>query len=441
MRKIVVAVLAVAAFAALGLTQAAIYRDSPIAGKWFLWLVVAHGVLAAALLLAAAAAAWKLVARRRRRVFGSSLSLNLAGWFALMAAAPALLLYGVAAQGIFRGIESWFDAPLGEHFEKGIDLSRRLLGREINRLDSIARNIAAAPSSIDSPFWLDDLRLAHQLESIVVYDSHGIALAASPGGGGAPSLRPQQLAAAALGREYRGADKDESGARRVVVVLPWGRAGGGNIVRVESILPRVVAEGLDALETGDREYRKLLALRRGLNLSFLIALTLAFATVLAAGFWAALIIGARLTRPLAKIALATQAVTGGDFSRRLSEKRIRRVGVAGRIVQPHDRAAGRGARDRIATSARFGRGQRALGSVAFALDDRGFGFRSRRPPNPRQRQRGADFGIRDRRQIPPQWPAGDPNQHDEDDPATAVAAALRKARRANRAWRRKAKRC
>ena len=167
MRKIVVAALAVAAFAALGLTQAAIYRDSPIAGKWFLWLVVAHGVLAAALLLAAAAAAWKLVARRRRRVFGSSLSLNLAGWFALMAAAPALLLYGVAAQGIFRGIESWFDAPLGEHFEKGIDLSRRLLGREINRLDSIARNIAAAPSSIDSPFWLDDLRLAHQLESIV----------------------------------------------------------------------------------------------------------------------------------------------------------------------------------------------------------------------------------------------------------------------------------
>ena len=188
MRKIVVAALAVAAFAALGLTQAAIYRDSPIAGKWFLWLVVAHGVLAAALLLAAAAAAWKLAARRRRRVFGSSLSLNLAGWFALMAAAPALLLYGVAAQGIFRGIESWFDAPLGEHFEKGIDLSRRLLGREINRLDSIARNIAAAPSSIDSPFWLDDLRLAHQLESIVVYDSHGIALAASPGGGAARRL-------------------------------------------------------------------------------------------------------------------------------------------------------------------------------------------------------------------------------------------------------------
>ena len=425
MRKIVVAALAVAAFAALGLTQAAIYRDSPIAGRWFLWLVVAHGVLAAALLLAAAAAAWKLAARRRRRVFGSSLSLNLAGWFALMAAAPALLLYGVAAQGIFRGIESWFDAPLGEHFEKGIDLSRRLLGREINRLDSIARNIAAAPSSIDSPFWLDDLRLAHQLESIVVYDSHGIALAASPGGGGAPSLRPQQLAAAALGREYRGADKDESGARRVVVVLPWGRAGGGNIVRVESILPRVVAEGLDALETGDREYRKLLALRRGLNLSFLIALTLAFATVLAAGFWAALIIGARLTRPLAKIALATQAVTGGDFSRRLSEKgydelaslagsfnrMTARLGVARATESQHRR-------DLAAANARLEVLLSRLTTGVLVFDRDG---RLTRANDSAARILG--FETEDK--IPPQWPDGDPNQHDEDDPATAVAAALR----------------
>ena len=250
----------------------------------FCGLSSAHGVLAAALLLAAAAAAWKLAARRRRRVFGSSLSLNLAGWFALMAAAPALLLYGVAAQGIFAASNR--------------GSTRR--SASISKKESIsaaacsgAKSIASIRSRAISPprpaasillFGSTICASRHQLESIVVYDSHGIALAASPGGGGAPSLRPPQLAAAGFGARIPRRGQGRIGrapGRRCFAVGARGRRQhrARGIDLAASRRRRVGRAG-----NGDREYRKLLALRRGLNLSFLIALTLAFATVLAAGF-------------------------------------------------------------------------------------------------------------------------------------------------------------
>ena len=322
MRGILTAILLALTAVALAATHAATYQSPQFLQEYFLPIAAVNAVLLAALLAATVASVGGLIRKLRRGVFGGRLSLRLGLLFTMMAALPALLIYALSVNAIFRSIESWFDAPLGGAFDKGLELGQSLLGRSVNHLEDVAHAIGGELSAREiSQFRMDDLRILHQLEEIAIFNQQGRLLAYA--GEGVDSLSIRAPSAAGLAALRQGeAHRDfigEGGGTRIEIMVPVQLLTFGDnlrAVRVAGRLPQSIAEGIDGLRAGRRDYAELSILRRGLRLSFLLTLSFtALATVLAAANLA-LWLGERFSRPLARLAAATEAVARGDFSRR-----------------------------------------------------------------------------------------------------------------------------
>lgn len=307
-----------AAIAATVATHLAIYRQTDEFQEWFPLLLAIDGLLILLLLATAAIMAGRLFLQWRRGVRGARLSLRLTALLSTMSILPALLLYGVSVGAVFRGIESWFDLPLGESFERGIAFGQDVIGREFDRLEYVARDIArgAAQQRGGLTFYLDDARLLYSLQKVAAYNGAGQLVAAS----GDPASR---LAPPALIR--RDLDKTPyihlqgDGLDRLLAVgvpIPLGRGTGGALL-VTRALPGPIAEGLAQIDLGRKRYEKLKFLRAGLRQSFILTMTLSLSIILLAIGWLSLRLGSKLTRPLVQLSAAAEAVGGGDFRPRL----------------------------------------------------------------------------------------------------------------------------
>ncbi|MGI9298238.1 MAG: ATP-binding protein [Gammaproteobacteria bacterium] len=303
--------LLAAPLAVLAATQFVTLQRS-VAGEWLYPLLIVNAVLIVLMLVLVVAAAARFWRRWRRGGGGSRLASRLAGLFLAIAFLPAGALYLVSAHGVFRGIESWFETPLGDAFEKGEEFGKHVLGLEFARLGRDARNLARALDGGQSLFWRDDLQLLYRVDDIVIYDSDGVAF---PGFPGAVPLSAPALKDLRRGRTYLRVAPGAPRRLEVTMRLPHRR--GGYALKVSRALPEDIDEGVAEVERGRREYQNLLILRRGLLYSFMATLTLAFVIVLAVSLWASMRLGASLFRPLTRMARAATAVGRGDFSRRL----------------------------------------------------------------------------------------------------------------------------
>ena len=306
--------LVVAVLAALLLTQAATYQDSDFLENWLLPLLAADAVIILVAVAALAVAGRKMWVGWKRGAVGSRLALRLAGMFLAMALAPALTLYVVSVNSIFRGIESWFETPLGRSFERGLDFGRDVLGGEYSRLENLARDFSADTRLRRGafPFWVDDIRLLHNLEDIGIYDDEGAPLAGTAAegleSGIMEELREQRL--------HRGLS-GEGAEKTIAVAMRLPQGGDAYALMLSRRLPETLAAGLAEIELGKRNYDRLLTLRNGLRVSFLVALTLAVMMTLVAAGWLSLILGQRWSRPLSRLAAAAAAVGRGDLTARL----------------------------------------------------------------------------------------------------------------------------
>lgn len=303
------------ALGALLLTQAATFQDAAFLRDWLLPLLAADAVIVLVAAGALVAAARRLWGGWKRGAAGARLSLRLAGMFLAMALVPTLTLYAVSVNGIFRGVESWFETPLGRSFERGLDFGRDVLGGEYARLENLARDFSGDSRLRRGafPFWVDDIRLIHNLEEIAIFDRDGQMLA---GVAAAGQLNAGVLEELRERRQYRGLAGD--GAEKSVVFaarLPQG--GDSYALLLTRRLPENLAAGLAEIERGKRDYDRLLALRDGLRASFLASLTLAVMMTLVAAGWLSLILGRRWSRPLSRLAAAAAAVGRGDLTARL----------------------------------------------------------------------------------------------------------------------------
>ena len=275
-----------------------------------LWANIVLIVVMSALIVVAAIRFWR---RWRKGDGGSRLAARLAGWFLAVAFLPAGALYLVSAHGVFRGIESWFETPLGDAFNKGEEFGKHVLGLEFNRLVRDARNLANALNGAQPLFWRDDLQLLYQLDDIVIYDKNGTP---APGyaGAGDPLSQPA-LNDLRRGNTYLRVADGKPRLLEVVLRLPHRRS--GYALKASRTLPEDIDEGIAEVERGRREYQNLLILRRGLLFSFMTTLTLAFVIALALSLRTSIYLGAKFFRPLTRMARAATTVGRGDFSRRL----------------------------------------------------------------------------------------------------------------------------
>ena len=285
------------------------------------------GLNAALAALLAVLVAWQirtLWRKYRDRAFGSRLTVRLLLLLALMAVVPGALVYTVSVQFLSKSIESWFNVKVDAALEGGINLGQSAIDQMLGELQAKARAIAAELA--DRPanqqvLLLGRLRSQSGVQEAVIVNGSGGVLASSSEDVSrlVPELpTPQELRQARTSRGFGSVDAAAGkplALRVVVPVASLALADEARFVQLRQSVPEQFGRSAEAVETAYRDYRELALSRQGLNRIYIVTLTLALSMALLVAIALAVVLANQLSEPLANLALATQAVARGDFSR------------------------------------------------------------------------------------------------------------------------------
>jgi nitrogen fixation/metabolism regulation signal transduction histidine kinase len=285
------------------------------------------GLNAALAALLAALLAWQIRAlwrRYRANAFGSRLTVRLLLLLALMAIVPGALVYTVSVQFLTKSIESWFDVKVDAALEGGINLGQSVLDQILVELQAkgrvIAEEIADRPSAQQIAL-LNRLRdqLAVQEAVLLTPGGRVVGSASDAAINLVPELpTPQILQQARAARGYAAVEATAGRplSLRVVLFMPGLMPGEEpRFLQLRQSVSEQFARSAEAVEAAYRDYRELALSRQGLKRIYIVTLTLALSMALLVAIALAVILANRLSKPLASLAEATQAVARGDFTR------------------------------------------------------------------------------------------------------------------------------
>jgi nitrogen fixation/metabolism regulation signal transduction histidine kinase len=292
-----------------------------------------NAVVALALFAWVVGLSWQLAKAYWTRQFGARLSGRFALAFAAVGVLPGLLLYLLSVQFLSRSIESWFNTRVESALEAGLALGRAALDAQLQDLITRGRSMSLELSDVsDTRLGIELTRLSEQagISEAMLFTANGRMVAVASNGLGqlAPELPPATLVRQARSQgAYAGIDAMESAGReelwlRVIVpMLP--RLGAtslgqtsGEQVFLQLLLPVAdqIASNARIVQAGYNDYQQLSLSREGLRNLYGLTLTLALLLAVFAAVASAFYLSRKLTRPLLKLALATQKVGEGDFT-------------------------------------------------------------------------------------------------------------------------------
>jgi len=302
-------------------------HNSELFGRLHPWLLLLTSVCLIGLLGLIVWNLARLLDQRRRDVPGSRLTLRLVAMFVVLAVVPVSVVYVFSMQFLNRGIESWFDSRTEQQaMEDALNLSQAALDvrtRELlGRMERAAQGLGFVPESA-AAISLDEERARMGARELTLMTSNGriIATSASEPVARLP-IRPEEdiLLQLRQGRPYAGLDPgDDVGLQVRILVLAGAIDGMVDLRILQGVFP--VSARVDALaesvQTHYARYQELGYLRRPLQDSFVLTLSLVLLTSLLFAVWSAFFAARRMVAPIRDLADGTRAVAAGDYGRQL----------------------------------------------------------------------------------------------------------------------------
>lgn len=303
-------------------------------------LLLFNGLLALSLFIWVVILSLRLYRQVKHKKFGARLTSRFAFFFALVAVIPGVIIYLLSVQFMSRSVESWFNVKVDSALESGLQLGQASLDTMTADLLNRARILAIHLGNevdTDLPAALNRLREDNPISDALVLTSSGnraLAFSSSSFGSLLPQMPPASVInQLRLARQY--ASTEEVGepdqpnkAFQIRVIVPIF----SSTARIEPSLsplssgssdpywlqltrwiPDTVANNLNEVQNGYRDYEELALSRSGIRQLFGITLTMALLLTVFASLGIALAIARRLVEPLLTLAEGTQAVAAGDY--------------------------------------------------------------------------------------------------------------------------------
>ncbi|MBY0557740.1 MAG: HAMP domain-containing protein [Burkholderiaceae bacterium] len=315
--------------------------------RYYNWLLGLNAAVAGALLLLVAISLFRLYVRFRSGAFGSRLMTRLVLLFAGIGVLPGLVIFLVSVQFVSHSIDSWFNVPVEEALQSGINLGRAGLDTALNELQSTARR--TADQLAEQPFGTERATLAYLvkqqrgMQNAIIVDTEGgliISARASRGGNLSADLPSSEMMAKAKsdglygapegGNELHsnlvsapGAARDVVHQLRLRVVLPIPERPQENGVHLAprylqliQLAPEQLAADGETIRSAYSDYKERFVARVGLRKMYIVTLTLTLLLAVFGAIASAFLIASDLAQPLLLLAEGTRAVAEGDLSPR-----------------------------------------------------------------------------------------------------------------------------
>ncbi len=302
-------------------------QNSEVFGELHPWLLIINSICLVGLLGLIIWNLARLILQYRQRQAGSRLTVRLVSMFVVLAVVPVSVVYIFSVQFLGRGIESWFDARL-EHqaMEDALNLSQASFDTRMREL--LQRTERAAPEFAGVTETGATLELSRQREylgaaELTLMSNTGRIIATSAR---EPSAilphRPEQdiLVQLRQGRSYVGLDPIGEGGLHIRVLVPTPSEQGVPDQRILQAL-FLVSPRMDTLaesvQVAYSRYQEQGYLRRPLQDSFILTLSLVLLISLLFAVWSAFYAARRLVAPIRYLAEGTEAVAAGEYGKQL----------------------------------------------------------------------------------------------------------------------------
>jgi len=314
--------------------------------RYYGWLLGLNAAVAVALLLLVVVSLFRLYARFKAGKFGSRLMTRLVLLFAAIGVLPGLVIFLVSVQFVSHSIESWFNVPVEEALEAGINLSRAGLDRAVGELTVTANR--TVQELADSPFGTERATLAAVVKgqpgmlNAIIVDAEGglvVSARASRSGNLSADLPSRDMMAKVKKDEVYGAPEGGNELHsdlvnapmpaeavnqlrlRVLVAIPDHIQPNGThlaprYLQLLQLAPTQLAADGESIRRAYADYKERYDARVGLRKMYLVTLTLTLLLAVFGAIASAFLIASDLAQPLLLLAEGTRAVAEGDLSPR-----------------------------------------------------------------------------------------------------------------------------
>ncbi len=324
-------------------------NDSKDFGKLFSYLLITNSLGLLGLVYLIGRNIKHLLSQLRERRPGARLTLRMVTTFILLAIIPLIIVYWFSTDFIRRGIDNWFDVRIEKALTDSLDLSKEAIGLRMRELlkttEKIAEDITESTQSninmnaLDlsnlrgvipttvinnfdfDPSKLDSMRIRNGAEELAILNKKGRVIATSstqidivpniPGESILLQLRQ--------GRNYIGLEpiRDSGLFIRALVTIPNNLNNKTRMLQALYPIATHINELAENVQGAYADYQELAYLRKPLQLSFTMTLTLVLLFSIFSAVLAAFHSARKLIAPIQDLAEGTRRIAAGDYGKQL----------------------------------------------------------------------------------------------------------------------------
>jgi two-component system, NtrC family, nitrogen regulation sensor histidine kinase NtrY len=303
----------------------------------------------------------KLLYDRKRKVMGAKLRTRLVIAFIALTLLPSTVLFFFSINFITNSLEFWFNVPIEQALENSIRVGRSLYNRaESNSSFFLERaayqiktkKLLAEKKRKSLNNYIQVVQRAFNLDAIEIYDVNTKRITYAI----APELEEIQfnpISADNLRKEMM-----PNGVRSITETVANGEfvrtigtipfkssiAKADALIVVSVSIPPAIAENLQSISRGIEEYQQIKLLKKPIQVSYYITLSIVALLVLFCAIWFGFYLAKTITIPIMELAEGTRKVAEGDLSFSISMAADDEIGslVDSFNKMTHDLRVGRG---------------------------------------------------------------------------------------------------
>ncbi len=272
----------------------------------------------------------KLVYDRKSKVMGAKLRTRLVVAFIALTLLPTIVLFFFSINFITTSIEFWFNIPIEQSLENSLTVGRQLYKHieENNRffLQRIAyqikkRNLFKAQKNKALANYIAVVQKSFNFQSVEFYGKNFKRATYSLGGG----LKKEDVREVSGGklRKYVRSEGissfseiiDDGELIRTIGRVPFGAnvKGTQGYIVVGILIPPDLADNMASISRGVEEYRQIKLLKKPVQLTYYIALSIVALLVVFCAVWFGFYMAKSITIPIMELAAGTRRVAEGDL--------------------------------------------------------------------------------------------------------------------------------
>lgn len=310
-------------------------QNSDRFSELYLVLLVLNTILLLVLLLTIASRLIMLVINMRKRLSGARLTWRLVLSFILVAIIPVGMVYAFSIKFIGSSIDSWFDVKIEHSLEDALELSQLSFDYKMREQLLLSEDVVhelEGETEVVIELSLNDYRRSvGALEMTLLGKNNRIIASSSEGSMLSVPKFPSGdiLFFLAQGENYVGLEPTGKDGFRVRTVASFPSVGplSENRLLVSAFpVSGRMSDLADRVQQAFGEYGSLDYLRSPLKQSFMVTLFLVLLLGTLFAIWAAFAIAGRMLSPIIKLAEATEAVSRGDYSKKIPVEQYDELG-------------------------------------------------------------------------------------------------------------------